>query len=73
MIVKKIANKTINITIIAVVPHPGATFPYSEFSGFKIVPNLVIFPLNFDILFFEIVVMKNKNVEFLLPIIVFSV
>lgn len=44
-----------NIPIIKVVPQPGETFPYSEFSGFSIVPNAVIFPCD-DILFFDIVV-----------------
>lgn len=28
--------------MIGVVPHPGATFPYSEFKGLKISPNLVL-------------------------------
>jgi len=28
--------------MIGVVPQPGATFPYSEFSGRKISPNLVL-------------------------------
>lgn len=54
--VRNIANNPINTAIIIVVPHPGATFPYSEFNGFRIVPNVVIFPLEFDTLFFEIVV-----------------
>lgn len=44
------------IPIITVVPQPGATFPYSEFNGFKIVPNVVTFPFELDILFFDIVV-----------------
>lgn len=56
MIVKNIANRPINTAITPVVPQPGATFPYSEFKGFSIVPNVVTFPLEFDILFFEIVV-----------------
>ncbi len=55
--VRNIANSPINTPIITVVPQPGATFPYSEFSGFKIVPKVVTFPLEFDTLFFEIVVM----------------
>ena len=29
----------------SVVPHPGATFPYSEFRGFKRFPKTVCFPL----------------------------
>lgn len=47
-----------NVAIITVVPHPGATFPYSEFNGFSIVPKVVTFPFEFDVLFFEIVVIK---------------
>ena len=31
--------------IRGVVPHPGATFPYSELSGFKIIPNKLILGL----------------------------
>mgnify|MGYP003465448765 CR=1 FL=1 len=31
-----------NIAIIGVVPQPGATFPYSEFKGLRISPNLVL-------------------------------
>lgn len=46
--------------IITVVPHPGATLPYSEFKGFNMVPKVVIFPLELDILFFDIVVINLK-------------
>ena len=38
---KKTANKAIKTPIITVVPQPGATFPYSELSGFKSVPSAV--------------------------------
>jgi len=56
---KNIANKPMNTPIITVVPHPGATFPYSEFKGFSIVPNTVTLPFEFDILFFDRVVIYN--------------
>lgn len=56
---KNIANNPMKIPIITVVPQPGATFPYSEFNGFSIVPRVVIFPLEFDILFFDSVVISN--------------
>ena len=42
--IKKIANKPIKTPIRTVVPQPGATLPYSEFNGFKAVPNAVTFP-----------------------------
>lgn len=58
IIIKNIAKRPINIAIIVVVPHPGATLPYSEFKGFSIVPKGVIFPCVFDSLFFENVVIK---------------
>jgi len=56
---KNIANNPMKTPIITVVPHPGATFPYSEFKGFNIVPRVVTFPLEFDILFFDSVVIYN--------------
>lgn len=59
MIVRKTANNAIKIAIIFVVPQPGATLPYSEFKGFRMLPKTVTFPLEFDILFFEIVVILN--------------
>ena len=34
-----------NKAIIIVVPHPGATFPYSEFKGFNADPSAVTFPV----------------------------
>lgn len=42
MISKNKKNSNINIAIIGVVPHPGATLPYSEFSGLNISPSLVL-------------------------------
>ena len=38
---RKTANRAINTAIKGVVPHPGATFPYSEFKGLSKVPRLV--------------------------------
>jgi hypothetical protein len=38
---RKTANRAITTAIKGVVPHPGATFPYSEFSGLSKVPRLV--------------------------------
>ena len=35
-------NNNITNPIIGVVPHPGATFPYSELRGLKSSPNLVL-------------------------------
>jgi hypothetical protein len=32
--------------ITGVVPHPGATFPYSEFKGFNAVPKAVTLPVS---------------------------
>ena len=32
----------LKVPITGVVPHPGATLPYSEFKGLKISPNLVL-------------------------------
>ena len=34
-----------NPAINTVVPHPGATFPYSELSGRKAVPKAVTLPV----------------------------
>jgi hypothetical protein len=39
---KKTKNSAIVTAIIGVVPQPGATFPYSAFSGRRISPNLVL-------------------------------
>ena len=41
-ITRKTKNKAIKTPITTVVPHPGATFPYSELSGLKISPSLVL-------------------------------
>jgi hypothetical protein len=41
MISKNKKNNSMNIAIIGVVPHPGATFPYSEFKGRNNSPSLV--------------------------------
>jgi hypothetical protein len=49
MITRKIANNAIKTAISGVVPHPGATFPYSEFNGFKILPTLVCLPLLLEV------------------------
>jgi hypothetical protein len=38
---RKTANRAMKTAINGVVPHPGATFPYSEFRGFNKVPRLV--------------------------------
>lgn len=38
---RKIANRAIATPIKGVVPHPGATLPYSEFKGFNKLPTLV--------------------------------
>jgi hypothetical protein len=38
---RKIANRAIATPIKGVVPHPGATLPYSEFNGFNKLPTLV--------------------------------
>jgi hypothetical protein len=40
---KNIANKAIATPIKGVVPHPGATLPYSEFNGFNKTPMVVGF------------------------------
>jgi len=45
MITRKTANRAIVTAIQIVVPHPGATLPYSEFRGFRRVPRLVTKPL----------------------------
>lgn len=73
MITKKTANKAITTPITGVVPHPGATFPYSEFKGFSIVPNVVTLPFEFDILFFDIVVIIYKYLEFIYFLFTFSI
>ena len=44
-----------NTPIMTVVPHPGATLPYSEFSGFNKVPNVVTLLLLKSLLVFEVV------------------
>jgi hypothetical protein len=42
MITKNSKNIAIKKPITGVVPQPGATLPYSELSGLKISPNLVL-------------------------------
>jgi hypothetical protein len=42
MITRKTKNRPIKTPITGVVPHPGDTLPYSEFSGLKISPNRVL-------------------------------
>ena len=42
MINRKRKNNNITKPIIGVVPHPGATFPYSELRGLNSSPNLVL-------------------------------
>jgi hypothetical protein len=42
MITKNTKNRPIKTPITGVVPHPGDTLPYSELSGLKISPNLVL-------------------------------
>ena len=42
MITRNTKNRPIKTPITGVVPQPGATFPYSELSGLKISPNLVL-------------------------------
>ena len=51
MINKNKKNNNIKIAIIGVVPHPGATLPYSEFKGLKISPSLVLNAIIFFINF----------------------
>jgi len=48
-----------------VVPQPGATFPYSEFSGFSSVPKFVTRPVSIllcfvFVRFFEVVIEKER-------------
>lgn len=38
---KNTVNKAIATPIKGVVPHPGATLPYSEFNGFNKAPTVV--------------------------------
>ena len=42
MITRNTRNKPIKTPITGVVPHPGATLPYSELRGLKISPNRVL-------------------------------
>ena len=42
MISKNKKNNSIKMPIIGVVPHPGATLPYSEFKGLNSSPSLVL-------------------------------
>jgi hypothetical protein len=42
MIIRKRAKENMKNSIIGAVPQPGATFPYSEFKGFKISPKRVL-------------------------------
>jgi hypothetical protein len=41
--------------MIKVVPQPGATLPYSEFKGFKAVPNGVTLPSFLNVFIFDVV------------------
>ena len=43
MIDRNIENRAIATPIKGAVPHPGATLPYSEFSGFNKFPTVVGF------------------------------
>jgi hypothetical protein len=54
------------VAITTVVPQPGATFPYSEFRGFKAVPNAVTFPLVTAVLPFDVVAIEffQINLDF---------
>ena len=42
MITRKTKNKPMKTPITGVVPQPGDTLPYSELSGLRISPNLVL-------------------------------
>jgi hypothetical protein len=42
MITRNTRNRAITTPMIGVVPQPGATFPYSAFSGLRISPNRVL-------------------------------
>ena len=53
MITKKTANNTIKTPINTVVPHPGNTFPASEFNGLNNVPNVVDIPGSFNVVAFD--------------------
>ena len=62
---RKTANNAINTPIITVVPHPGATFPYSELRGFSKVPSVVTLLVFADLLAFDVVpvaIMYNSYV-----------
>ena len=56
---KNTANKAITNPIRPVVPQPGATFPYSEFSGFIAVPSAVTFALPMSEVLFAIGLLSN--------------
>lgn len=45
MVTRNTANKAMKKPIRGVVPQPGATFPYSELSGFKTIPKKLILGL----------------------------
>lgn len=40
--IKNKAKENMKNSMIGAVPHPGDTFPYSEFKGFKISPKRVL-------------------------------
>lgn len=40
--IKNRANMNMKNNMIGAVPQPGATFPYSEFRGFKMSPRRVL-------------------------------
>jgi len=50
------------VPITTVVPQPGATFPYSELSGFKAVPNGVTLPFVTVFLPFDVVAIIEDQV-----------
>jgi hypothetical protein len=53
-----------NTAIKGVVPHPGATFPYSEFNGFSKVPRLVTTLLFIPLLLrgtFEVAIKERRT------------
>ena len=66
MITRNTKNRPIKTPITGVVPQPGATFPYSEFRGFKAVPNAVTFPFVTVVLPFDVVAIKFFQINFIL-------
>jgi len=60
-ITRNTANRAIKKPIKGVVPQPGDTLPYSEFSGFRTVPRFVTEPIFFRILIELLDVAIKKN------------